>query len=104
MLTNLKTHILRPLKVLHKSETVGLLVSPDTLEARAIPEGTKSILPVPLSAESKTLEHVTTRESNEGLNQKSAKHRHTCKISKLTGFSSSKASAISIRRPFLRPL
>jgi hypothetical protein len=52
MLTNLKTHILRPLKVLHKTKAVGLLVSPDTLETRAIPERSKSVLPVPLSAES----------------------------------------------------
>lgn len=79
MLTNLKPHILRPLKVFHKTKTVGLLVSPDTLETRAVFERSKSVLPVPLSTESKTLEHVTTREANESLNRKSAMQHTTAK-------------------------
>jgi hypothetical protein len=68
MLTNLQIHIFRPLEVFYKSETMGLLVAPDTLETGSVPERAKSILPVPLLAESKTLEHVTTGESNECLN------------------------------------
>jgi len=104
MLTNFQTHVLRPLKVLHQTKTVGLLVTPDTLEAWPVAEGSESVLPVPLSTESKTLKHVTTGEANVSLNQKSAMQKYTSEVSKLTGFNSSKASAMSIRRPFLRPL
>jgi hypothetical protein len=105
MLTNFQIHIFRPLEVLYESKTVGLLVAPDTLETGPVPKRTESILPVPLLAESKTLEHVTTGESNECLHPWSAMLAiHTCPRITHTGFNSSKASAISTRRPFLRPL
>jgi hypothetical protein len=65
MLTDLQVHVFRPLEIFHEPETVSLLVAPDTLETRSVPEGAKGILPVPLIAESKTLKHVTTGESDE---------------------------------------
>jgi hypothetical protein len=104
MLTDFESHVLGPLEVLHKSKTVGLLVTPDALETLPVTEGAKSVLPVPLSTESKTLEHVTTGESNAGLDPRSVIGYNNEKHIEHTGFISSNASAMSIRRPFLRPL
>jgi hypothetical protein len=67
MLTPLKTHVFRPLKVLHQTQTIRLLVAPHTLEARAIPEWAERVLPVPPCVVSGTLKHVTTREAQNTL-------------------------------------
>jgi hypothetical protein len=70
--TDFKVHILSPLKVLQDSETVGLLIAPDTLEARTVAERSKGILPVPPGLVCVTLEHVTTREAQQALFEMSA--------------------------------
>lgn len=45
---------------------MGLLVAPNTWEARTIFERTNGIFPVPPSLVGVTLEHITTRETNDG--------------------------------------
>jgi hypothetical protein len=66
-LTDVKIHVLCPLKILHHTKTVGLLVPPHPLEANPILQWAQSVFPVPPGVESETLQHVTTRETEEVL-------------------------------------
>lgn len=102
-LTDLEVHIFGPFEILHDTETVGLLVAPDTLEAGAVLERSEGVLPVPVSLVGFTFEHVATREANHGLYKFSAR-LNISRYEYLTGCSSARASAMSTRRPFLRSL
>jgi hypothetical protein len=66
-LTDMKIHVLCPLKILHHTKTMGLLVSPHALEANPILQWAQSVFPVPPGIESETFQHVATRETEEVL-------------------------------------
>lgn len=64
--TELSFKILGPLKILHETQSMRLLVAPDTREARTIAQWADGVFPVPVRLVGVALEHVAAREADNG--------------------------------------
>ncbi len=62
MFTELRAKVFYPFQILYQSQTMGLLVAPDTWKARSFDDWADRVFPIPIRAVVVTLEHVATRE------------------------------------------
>lgn len=74
-LTDLKVHILSPVKVFHQSQAMCLLVTPGARETRTVAKRVDGVLPIPVCRVVVALKHVATGEPQDRLAGQYTYHR-----------------------------